>query len=150
MTMNEQDFETIAAEEFSNVPARFTTRISNVALLVEDIPSDSTREEEKLTSQQTLLGLYRGVPLSLRGSGYGVGDTLPDTITLYREPIIMQAHEYLRTHRSCVLLEAIRISVRETLWHEIGHAFGLNEETVDMREVQGTNHYPDEETQKDE
>ncbi len=146
--MDEQDFENIASEEFLNVPERFTTRISNVALLVEDVPSDSTRKEEKLTNQQTLLGLYRGVPLSLRGSGYGVGDTLPDTITLYRGPIIMQAHEYLNEHESCILSDAIRITVRETLWHEIGHAFGLHEETVDMREEQGTNHYPDKETQK--
>lgn len=146
--MNERDFETIAAEEFSNVPERFKAHILNVALLVEDAPSDYTRKEEKLTDVQTLLGLYRGVPLSLRGSGYGVGDTLPDTITLYRDPIIMQAHEYLCAHESCTLSESIRIAVRETLWHEIGHALGLNEETVDMREVQGTNHYPNQQNEK--
>ncbi len=141
--MTEQDFENLAAQEFLHVPPRFAVHIANVALLVEDEPSVATRIEEKLTEQQTLLGLYHGVPLSVRGDGYGIGGTLPDTITLYRKPILMEANERMHTNTKYTLQIATRVMIRETLWHELGHAFGLAEETINVRETQGTNHYPD-------
>ena len=59
----------------------------NVAVLVEWEPDARTRREEELSEDETLLGLYRGVPNTARGSEYGVGATLPDTITLFQRPI---------------------------------------------------------------
>ncbi len=142
--MNEKDFEKIAAEEFANVPEHFAKHIENVALLVEEDPSNETRTEEKLTNEQTLLGLYKGIPMSNRGSSYGIGGVMPDTITLYRNPIYMIANERLASCSECVIVSIVRDVVRETLWHEIGHAFGLSEYSVDKREDVGTNHYPNE------
>lgn len=131
--MTPETFEAIAAEEFARVPERFARLIENVALLVEDEPDRETREKEGLTAGETLLGLYRGIPATLRGSSYGVGATLPDTITLYRFPILAESG----TDEP----EAVRTAIRETLWHEIGHYFGMGEEAIHGRESKGTNEF---------
>ncbi|HEX5774516.1 MAG TPA: metallopeptidase family protein [Candidatus Paceibacterota bacterium] len=132
--MSESEFEMIATEEWERMPARFAREVKNVALLIEDEPSAAVREAEGLGEGETLLGLYQGVPLIERGSEYGVGGTLPDTITLYRLPLLEEAEAMDRTLR-----DAVRIVVRETLWHELGHYFGMTETEVREREDEGTN-----------
>lgn len=132
--MNEQEFSHIAAYEWERIPTRFASKIENLALLIEDEPDEATRIKESLGEHATLLGLYRGIPATERGSEYGVGGTLPDTITLYRLPILNEAEEMDREFR-----EAVRIVVRETLWHEVGHYLGLNEGEVQERENEGSN-----------
>jgi len=107
------------------LPEKFRSKIENVAILLEDEPSDAVRREEGLGPHETLLGLYQGIPLSERGEGYGVGPTLPDTITLYKRPILAEAEEIDR--------DVGRV-VSETIWHEFGHYFGLDEDEVRRRE----------------
>ena len=132
--MSTEEFEQIVVSEWERVPARFSKKVENVALLIEDDVDDAVRKEEGLGNGESLLGLYRGIPLPERGSEYGVGMTLPDTITLYRFPILEEAEEMDREFR-----EAVRIVVRETIWHEVGHYFGLHEETINNREEKKTN-----------
>lgn len=134
--MSEQEFEQIAQAEWERVPDRFKQKITNLALLIEDDVDDTVREEEGLEEGESLLGLYHGIPLTERGSEYGVGGTMPDTITLYRFPILEEASEMDRAFR-----DAVRIVVRETLWHEVGHYFGLSEHGVNEREEEGTNRF---------
>jgi len=134
--MNEREFEQIAEDEWRRIPERFSRKIENVAFLVEDEPSDEVRLLEELGPEDTLLGLYQGVPATLRGSEYGVGMTLPDTITLYRLPILEEAASMDREFRA-----AVRIVVRETLWHEVGHYFGFDEHGIGEREEEGTNSF---------
>lgn len=137
-----EEFEKIVAEEYAHVPARFVRLIENVALLIEDEPDEETRREEGLEPDETLLGLYRGIPRAERGSGYGVGGVLPDTITLYRLPIHEEAREVvLEKSFTGTFSDAVRFVVRETLWHEIGHYFGLDEHEVGERESGGTNFF---------
>lgn len=123
--MTQSEFETIVAEEFEHIPEKFRKRIHNVALLVEDEPDQKTREENGLERGDTLLGLYRGVPAIDRGDLYGVGETLPDTITIYRYSVLAEARESGL---------AVRQVVFETLWHEIAHYFGYEEDEVHRRE----------------
>lgn len=137
MDMSAYEFEQIAVSEWEKVPDKFKRKIENVALLIEDEPSEAIRKEEGLEDGDTLLGLYHGIPLTERGSEYGVGVTLPDTITLFREPILEEAREMDRSFR-----DAVRIVVRETIWHEVGHYFGLPEYGVQERENEGTNTFP--------
>lgn len=134
--MSEQEFEQIAIAEWERVPDRFKQKITNLALLIEDDVSDLVCKEEGLEEGESLLGLYHGIPLTERGSEYGVGGTMPDTITLYRLPILEEASEMDRAFR-----DAVRIVVRETLWHEVGHYFGLPEHGVNEREEEGTNRF---------
>lgn len=134
--MTEEEFIQIAEEEWTRVPERFRSAVKNVALLVEDEPSEEVREAEGLAEGETLLGLYQGIPNTERGSEYGVGGTMPDTITLYRLPLIEEAEAMDREFR-----EAMRIVIRETIWHELAHYFGFPEEPINEREGEGTNQF---------
>jgi len=138
---SEADFRAIVEKEWDAVPEKFKGRIDNVALLIENEPSEKVREEEGLTERETLLGLYHGIPESVRGENYGVGATLPDTITLYRLPLLEEAHELFHERALPDFKTAVEEAVRETLWHEVGHYFGLHEEEVQVRERTGTNKY---------
>ncbi|MEK9167992.1 MAG: metallopeptidase family protein [Patescibacteria group bacterium] len=123
--LSREQFELLVKEGMAGIPQKFLDKIKNVAILVEDEPSAEVRKEEGLAKGETLLGLYRGVPATERGEGYGIGMTLPDTITLYQHPI----EEAARGDSA-----RIREEVRDTVWHEIAHYFGMSESEVRTRE----------------
>ncbi len=133
--MTIEEFEQLVEREFPlAVPEKFHHLIKNVAFLVEDEPDAVARKENGLQQGETLLGLYKGVPYTERGDLYGVGGTLPDTITLYRLPI-----EHAAVQDNLPVAQVIR----ETIWHEVAHHFGMDEHTVRGREHQ-RDHGPDE------
>jgi predicted Zn-dependent protease with MMP-like domain len=151
--METEQFEQLVAEEFERaIPEQFRPHIKNVAFLVEDEPSAEVREREGLRDGETLLGYYHGIPMPLRGNWYGMGTTLPDTITLYRLPILEEAEDELRrqtdgrarsgerrpvlplSSRPAGFEELVRKVIRETIWHEVAHHFGMDEGTVSERE----------------
>jgi predicted Zn-dependent protease with MMP-like domain len=138
--MEETEFRALALEAYDAVPEKWKAKLANVALLVEDEPSEEVRIAEGLGERDTLLGLYQGIPLTARGAEYGVGLTMPDTITLYRLPIMDEAIELTDDHTGD-LKNNVRKVVRETLWHEIGHYIGLEEEPINHREEEGTNRF---------
>jgi predicted Zn-dependent protease with MMP-like domain len=71
----------------------------------------------------TLYGLYRGVDLTHRDSYYG--NCLPDTITIYQGPI----------EEDCDTTEEMSGVVRDTVMHELGHYFGLDDDQ--LHEIEG-------------
>lgn len=119
--MTVEEFEKLAAEGFERLPEWVRLKIKNVALLIDDEPSDEVRTIEGLGDDETLLGYYQGIPLSERGELYGVGATMPDTITLYRLPILNAAEEDKLD---------VRDVVADTIWHEFAHHFGIDEDGV--------------------
>lgn len=125
--MRLDEFEKIVAEGYERLPEWVRLKIKNVAILIEDIPSEEDRALQGLTDDETLLGLYKGVPLSERGSEYGEGFVMPDTITLYRLPIL----EATKEDRIDV-----RDVVADTIWHEFAHHFGINEDGVAKLEAE--------------
>lgn len=126
-----EEFERLVRGEFERLPEKFRKRVSNVAVLVEDEPSAELRREEGLDANETLLGYYHGVPATERGGFYGVGPTLPDTITLFQKPIEEAAREESKE---------VREVVYETIWHEVAHYFGMDEDMVGERERRGKNY----------
>jgi predicted Zn-dependent protease with MMP-like domain len=125
MSMKRDEFERLVEEGYERLPEWVRKKIKNVAVLIEDEPSAEERIAQELSDDETLLGLYKGVPLSARGEGYGVGMTLPDTITLYQMPIEQAAGEDNMD---------VRDVVAETIWHEFAHYFGMDEHEVRERE----------------
>lgn len=123
--MKKQEFESLIEDGFALLPEWVRKKIKNVAILVEDEPSREIRKREHLARDETLLGLYQGIPLSTRGENYGVGATMPDTITLYQKPIEEAAAE-----------DGIEIKkvIADTIWHEFAHHFGMDEKEVRERE----------------
>ena len=129
--MTREEFEQLIAEEFSNaVPEQFRDKIKNVAFLVEDQPSAELRKREGLRPNETLLGFYHGIPATVRGDSYGLGATLPDTITLFQLPIEEEAR---------FTGEGIAKVLRDTMWHEVAHHFGYDERQVRAKEAERKN-----------
>src|SRR3989344_4022794 len=138
--MTKEQFEQLVAEEFPTaVPEKFRGKINNVALLVENEPSVEVCEVEHLGPGETLLGYYRGIPHTARGEGYGVGGAMPDTITLYQKPILEEAEALAREEGKAwpsglerplqgPELELARKVISETIWHEVAHHFGMDED----------------------
>ncbi len=137
--MGEDEFTELVAAEWRAMPERFQKHIQNVAVLVEDEPSPSVRAEERLGPGETLLGLYHGIPNTERGSHYGEGGTLPDTITLFRLPLLEDAEKICAPDEP--FRSAVQRAIRETIWHEVGHYFGLGDEEIGVREHEKTNKF---------
>jgi predicted Zn-dependent protease with MMP-like domain len=112
------EFEKLVERALRKLPKAFKDRIRNVAVVVEDWADDETLADVGIEPPDTLYGLYRGIDLTRRDSGYG--NVLPDTVTIYQGPI----------EEDCEDEEEMAELVRETVIHEIGHYFGLDDETM--------------------
>lgn len=122
--MERAAFEQLVHEAYLSLSEKFRNRINNVALLVSDEPTAEQRAQEGLADDETLLGLYQGIPNTARGDTYGIGPTLPDTVTLFQKPI---------EEAAAGDPTAIRKIVAETIWHEYAHYFGMDEDAVRRR-----------------
>lgn len=105
-------FEKLVADAIDAIPARYRSRMKNVAFVIE---RDSPRGDD-------LLGLYEGRPLIERSVTESFA--MPDRITIYQRP-----HE--RMARSQAHLRKV---VNDTVWHEVAHYFGLDEGEVESAE----------------
>ncbi len=114
---NEQ-FEAIIAEAIDRIPEKYASRLDNVGIFWEDEPSGEQRVQLKLHCNQTLFGLYEGIPLTKRGAGYNL--VLPDKITIFKKPI-----EYASNS-----VDELKLQVGQTLWHEVAHYFGLDHDRI--------------------
>ncbi len=133
--MEEAEFEKLVEEGYEQLPEWVRQKIKNVALLVEDEPNAEVRKKEGLGEDETLLGYYQGVPLTARGDLYGVGMVMPDTITIYRDPILDLADEECPPEApEEEYHKHVRRIVAETVWHEFAHHFGMDEHEVRERE----------------
>jgi predicted Zn-dependent protease with MMP-like domain len=116
--MRTTDFDQIVERAFLNIPARFRSRMNNVAVVVEDEPALIQITARGVSRGSTLLGLYEGRPLTHRSVFESFH--LPDQITIFQGP-----HERLARNR-----DDLERLVEQTLWHEIAHHFGMNEREV--------------------
>lgn len=114
-----QEFEQLVVEALDGLPRQFRQHMRNIAVMVETAPSRELLESMGLWPDNTLLGLYQGVPLPERGHSYG--NVLPDHITIFQQPI----------EAMCRTPEEIKEAVRETVVHEVGHYFGLDDERLE-------------------
>lgn len=117
--MTRSRFEQLVAEAIRTIPARFRDELRNLAVMVEDEPSDELLDDMEIEPPDTLFGLYQGTPLTERAWDYG--NTLPDRIVLYQGPI----EDASDTDMDVVA------TIGETLIHEVGHYFGLSEEELE-------------------
>lgn len=116
--VSQEHFEDLVNRALDSLPKKYIERLNNVVIITEDNPSQEQRAKLHLHNGQTLFGLYEGIPLPQRGSGYNL--VLPDKITIFKEPLEYSAHTEAQ------LAEA----VRHTLWHEIAHFFGLQHDQI--------------------
>ncbi len=132
--MGDEEFQKLVAEAYAKLPEWARAKVDNVALMIEDEPSEEVRMERGLAHDETLLGLYHGIPVTARGETYG-DLVMPDTITIFKEPILDAADEDCPLDATDQEYEAmVRKIVDETVWHEYAHYLGLDEEEVRARE----------------
>ena len=117
--MTREQFERLVAEAVTLIPRRFRREMRNLALVVEEEPSEALLDEMEIEPPDSLYGLYQGIPLPERSWGHG--NHLPDKITLFQRPI----------EQDCEDDDEIRAVIGETLIHEVGHYFGLSEEEIE-------------------
>ncbi|MBU2577432.1 metallopeptidase family protein [Patescibacteria group bacterium] len=117
--MKRDIFERLVVEAVAALPLRVREAMKNVAIVIEPEPRQEKLSEIGIKRHEVLLGLYEGIPLIRRSSGYfGV---LPDKITMFQKPI-----EALSGGGG----EKVTALVREVVWHEIGHHFGLSDQEL--------------------
>ncbi|MFH1258387.1 MAG: metallopeptidase family protein [Elusimicrobiota bacterium] len=120
--MDKIGFENLVSTSLKDLPRKFRRRLENIVVVVEDSPSGEILFQLGMKSPGELLGLYQGVPLGERGTGYS--NVLPDKILIFKKSI----------EALCRNEEEISRKVREVVRHEIGHYFGMSEEELDQLE----------------
>lgn len=103
-----EQFEDLVGEGLDSIPDGLMNLAENLVVLVEENPPPGQR----------VRGLYRGVPRTKRGHMYS--GILPDTITIYRQPIMRMS-----TSRDDIV-EQVRIVVV----HEVAHHFGISDKRL--------------------
>lgn len=128
--LSDEQFDALISRAMDELPQHYIKGLDNVAITYEDEPTPEQKEKMKLDEHHLLLGLYEGVPLTHRGSGWS--GMLPDRITIFKHPILRVVNN------DTELFEQIK----RTLWHEIAHYYGLDHDRINelqARSQLGTN-----------
>ncbi|MDL9937627.1 metallopeptidase family protein [Gordonia sp. ABSL1-1] len=104
--MSDDEFDGLVSDALDTIPTELTDQMNNVVILVE--PANEEHPD--------ILGLYHGVSLTTRTHDYA--GFLPDTITIYRDPILWMCHSREQVVREVAI----------TVMHEIAHHFGIDDD----------------------
>jgi len=120
--MDREKFEWLVARAVDSLPEEFSSKLENIDVVVEDWPSLGQMTRVGLKDDETLLGLYEGVPLTRRSSHYGL--VPPDKITIFRKPI----------EAKCRYVAQITAEIQKVVRHEIAHHFGIGDARLEQIE----------------
>lgn len=118
--ITDKQFDKMISDAMDSLPQQHIAGLQNVVITYADEPSKEQRQKLKLRSNETLYGLYEGIPLTGRPAADSIFNAsamrLPDKITIFKLPIL----------RSAKTIQEAQEQVRHTLWHEIAHYYGLD------------------------
>jgi len=117
MRVPPEEFESLVETALEGLPPEFAELLENVAVIVEEEPDPEDLEALGMEPDEELFGLYQGVPLAQRDTFY---TALPDRVIIYRGPIL----------RHCESRREVLREVRDTVVHELGHHFGMEEDEM--------------------
>ena len=117
--LSDEQFDTLISRAMDELPQDYIKGLNNVVIVMADEPTEEQKVKMKLRENTILLGLYEGVPLTMRGNGWS--GMLPDKITMFK-------HSILRVVRN---EEELFEQIKRTLWHEIAHYYGLTHKNMD-------------------
>ena len=104
-------FRLAVQQALESLPEGIEQRLDNVVVTVEDEPERAGSE--------TIFGIYEGIPLTERTSGYGM--VTPDRIVIFQGPL----------ERSFPNRRELVEQIRVTVLHELGHHLGFDEDRLD-------------------
>ncbi len=117
ISVSREVIEQIINRAIKNLPKPYVDHLDNIAFIVESEPTPEQRHQLSLRPDQTLFGLYEGVPLSQR---HGAVKLLPDKITIFQKPLEFASNN----------LEELSNRVSRTVWHEVAHYYGLGHDRI--------------------
>ncbi len=116
MIISKEKFEELVGESVDSLPDKFSKKLHNVAIFVEDYPTkDQLGKVGRGRRDYMLFGLFEGYSQAKR---LNFGPVLPDRITIFRKPICKYAKSESEVKRQVI----------STVKHEIAHHLGLGEE----------------------
>lgn len=119
MKLSRRRFETLVARALDDLPELVREHMLNIAVVIEDWPTDEQYARLGLAPEDWLFGLYEGTPLLERG--ITTADPLiPDKITIFKGPL----------EEACETADQVTDEIRRTVVHEIAHHFGIDEDRL--------------------
>lgn len=116
--MDSDKFEQLVVKVIENMPEYIREKLENIDIIVADTPTREQLHYSGLSRNETLLGLYEGVPLTERTSGYS--NVMPDKITIFQKPI----------EAACNNEAQITSKIQQVVRHEIAHHFGIDDDRL--------------------
>ena len=89
--LTDEQFDKLISSAMDELPQEYIVGLENVVIVQADDPTPEQIEKMKIDNQHILLGLYEGIPLTQRGSGFS--GMLPDKITLFKNSILAEQAE---------------------------------------------------------
>ena len=111
-------FEQLVDRALASIPSPFRESLSEVAIVIEDWPSDEQLEENGLAEDDALYGLYEGVPRTEWAADWAI---VPNRITLFRQPLEEDFEDPVE----------LEDEVRTTVIHELAHHLGIDDDRLD-------------------
>ncbi len=122
--MELEHFEELVRRGLDLIPDEIHARMDNVDIEVQHMPSAQQLASAGVPHGHTLLGLYVGIPLTRRTSGYNMA--MPDRIIIFQGPLERISRDE----------NALVERVRDTVIHEVAHHFGISDERLDEIEAE--------------
>ena len=122
--MDRQRFESLVSKAVDDLPVEFLERLENVDVVIEDLASPYQLRKLRLRDPLQLLGLYEGVPQTVRTRGYSL--VPPDKITVFQKPV----------ETRCRNDTEIEAEIKRVVIHEVAHHFGIDDAALEQFEKQ--------------
>lgn len=111
-------FELLVDRALAGIPSPFREHLAEVALVVEDEPSPRQLADNGLGPDETLYGLYEGVPRTEWGADWAM---VPNRISLFRLPLEEDFPDPAD----------LEDEVRRTVVHELAHHLGIDDDRLE-------------------
>jgi predicted Zn-dependent protease with MMP-like domain len=110
-------FEELVGLALDSIPEPYAAALGEVAVVIADEPSDDQRRENDIGPDETLYGLYEGVPRTEWGADSA---PVPNRITLFRLPL----------EEDFADPDDLADEVWITVIHELAHHLGIDEDRL--------------------
>jgi predicted Zn-dependent protease with MMP-like domain len=112
--IDDEAIESMVIDALERLPAAFREQLGSVAIVIED---EASPAELASVGASGLFGLYHGIPRTRLSADAAPA---PSKITIFKGPL-MRANPWP---------EALAAAVADTVYHEIGHHFGISDERI--------------------
>jgi predicted Zn-dependent protease with MMP-like domain len=110
-------FDELVAVALDAIPEPFATALDDIAIVIADEPTAEQRRENEIATDESLYGLYEGVPRTEWGADL---TPIPNRITLFR----------LALEEDFADPEDLADEVWLTVVHELAHHLGIDDDRL--------------------